>query len=133
LSLALATFVAMGEGTLSLRPERLPPRTAHVVRGGIMQPSDLRRAATLCLRLHEVLGLTVWVADIAELEDQITRVGAPLQHRNLAVCSLAALDESEIHPTGRAPHFTLVLPSVDRSVPERLRSCFLLIPNPLVS
>ena len=45
----------------------------------------------LCLRLHKVLGLTVWIADVAKLEDLITRVGAPLQHRNLAVCSLAAL------------------------------------------
>jgi len=111
-----------------------PPGTAHVVRGGALEPSDLVKSAETCLTLYQVLGLTIWVAEVPRLEDLVAQTGTLIScYGQIGVCSLAVLGDYVVAPTGQAPHYTLVLPSTSEDDLERFRSCFLIMPNPLVS
>jgi hypothetical protein len=99
-----------------------------------MLHSDLRRSAEVCLTRYGVLGLSVSVADIRRLEELIPRARQAVQrYPNLSVCSLAVIEDATypVVPTFEAPHYTVILPSVDSSDLDTLRQCFLTIPNPL--
>jgi hypothetical protein len=100
-----------------------------------MRISDLRRSAKTCLRDKEVLGLTVWVAEVPRLEDLVQQTGTFVsQYASIGVCSLAVLLENyEVVPTGAAPHYTVVIPSTTTEVLGQFRDCFLVMPNPLVT
>jgi hypothetical protein len=76
----------------------------------------------------------MWIAEVPRIEDLIAQAGTFIsRYPRLAVCSKAVLDGYEILPTGRSPHYTVVLPSVEPEELEKLRDCFLIIPNPQVN
>jgi hypothetical protein len=82
-----------------------PPRTAHVVRGGRMQESDLRKTATNCLTKHGILGITIWIAEVPSVEELVSQAGHFVKiYSRLSVCSLAVLEDYRILPTAQAPH-----------------------------
>jgi hypothetical protein len=99
-----------------------------------MLSSDLRKQAASCLTQHGILGVSAWIAEVPRLEDLVAQTGILVpKFNNLAICSLAVLDGYEVLPTGKAPHHTIVLPGTSDEELDKLRGCFLIIPNPLVN
>ena len=56
---------------LSIRTGYVLPDTAWVVRGSDLRKRDIRRTATLCLKQHDVLGISVFAADVPEAADVV--------------------------------------------------------------
>ncbi|MGA8724130.1 MAG: hypothetical protein WB565_03760 [Acidimicrobiales bacterium] len=99
-----------------------------------MRSTDLLRSARKCEAEYGVPGLTIYIAEVPDIVDLIDQAGRFVQQYSVVqICSLAVLEDYEVVPTGKAPHYTLVLPSTSEDQFDRLRQCFLAIPNPLVS
>ncbi len=89
-----------------IRTGYTPPNTAHVVRGGLLFDSDLRKTADACMAKTGVYGISLWIAPVPKLEDLVAQTTPYIQrYSHLAICSLAVLGEFETLPTGRAPHY----------------------------
>jgi hypothetical protein len=109
------------------------PRTALVVRGSDLRKKDIRKTATACLTMHQVLGMSVFAADVPSVEDVIY-LAAPLRSfSTLSVCRLGDLEGFEVLPTAKAPHMTVVLPSLEDGHLDDLRNRFAQVKNPLVN
>lgn len=97
-----------------------------------MVHSDLRRSAEACEARFGVLGLSLWVAAVPKLDDLVAQTTPHIQkYGHLAICSLAVLDGYNAIATGRAPHYTLVLPDTEDATLDEFRECFRIISNPL--
>jgi hypothetical protein len=110
------------------------PSDAFVVRGGEMLDQDLKHAAVNCLMMYEILGISVVVADVPEVEDLVRQARPAMKiYSTIHVCRVRDLDQRlyRLLPTFNAPHYTLVLPSIDDEVLVRLRNRFSRMDNPL--
>ncbi len=120
-------------GSLRLRGGYVPPEPAHVLRGGTLLSSDLDKTARACERVFGVLGVSVFVAEVREIEDLIAQARPIVREMPaLSVCSFAALVGFHVVPSGKAPHYTVLLPDLTEPTFELLREPFLVVPNPLL-
>ena len=101
-----------------------------------MQSSDLTKAVNGCVVKHAVLGLSVYSADVPDLESLMGQAPATLQDYGTVSLTTAGLVRDlwcviDLLPTFQAPHYTVVVSSIEEEVFEALRSIMAPQPNPL--
>ena len=116
---------------LRVRRESLADDALVVVRGGLLDPTRLRRDALLTFIRFGVYGVSVMAAPDEAALDDIART--TLQRESvLTIMTAGAIGDRglELRPTFRRPHYTIVLPDLDADV-DRLVSCDNVVwPNP---
>jgi hypothetical protein len=132
--------MAEGEGAkpqtvleLPQRPEPPLSPEALVVRGGEMLPEDLKRSAVKVLMMYGVLGFSVVVGEF-DLEELCYRARQGLKvFSTIHYCRVKNLDSRlfELLPTFSAPHYTLIVPSVEDIHLQRLKRRFTRADNPV--
>ncbi len=121
-----------------LRDEEPPDDSTIVVRGGLLSPDSVRRAAAKCREEHGFFGVSVYCAigmSVAELVANVQPIG-PDRYRQVRLASFGALRRAgfALWPTNPFPHFSIVLPDLDPATFARLDGCFgPPLPNPALS
>lgn len=105
------------------RRESLADDALVVVRGGDLDPASIRRDATNAHRRFGEYGISVFAAADDEALDVLAR-DRLLRFEILTLMTAGAIRavDLELRPTFRRPHYTIVLPDLDRSI-ERLSAC----------
>jgi hypothetical protein len=110
-----------------------PPPRALVVRGGVIAPNDLEKDARACLRQWGFQAVSVAVADVLDLVDLMSQVNRFVARMpTVSVSTVERLAGYELVATFRAPHFSLVVPSLDDKALRDLCLLFDIVKNPLV-
>jgi hypothetical protein len=120
-----------------LRDERPPDDSTTVVRGGLLSPDSVRRAAAKSREEYGFFGVSVYCAigmTVAELVANVQLIG-PDRYRQVRLSSFGVLRRAvALWPTNPFPHFSIVLPDLDRATFARLEACFgSPVPNPALS
>ena len=121
------------QGSLALRGDQPPDDAVVVIRGGVLSPQSVQRAATRSLRLFGVLGISVEGAiGVSVLEACRTseRLG---RYAHVQLSSFGRLRSGgfALLATFESPHFTVVLPELSDLTLARLLRCFdPPVPNP---
>ena len=121
-----------------LREEEPPDDSTIVVRGGLLSPDSVRRAAAKCRKEYGFFGVSVYCAigmTVAELVANVQLIGADL-YRQVRLSSFGVLRRAgfALWPTNPFPHFSIVLPDLDPATLSRLDGCFgQPVPNPALS
>ncbi len=104
-----------------------------VIRGGVLSPQGVQRAATRSLRLFGVLGISVEgaigvsVVEACKASERLSRYG----HVQLSSFGRLRGAGFALLATFEHPHFTVVLPEVSDLTVARLLRCFdPPVPNP---
>ncbi len=105
------------------RRERPPGDSLVLVRGGDLDEETLRRDALRTFRRFGAYGVSVLAAPTEAALDEVART--VLVRWNALVLIRAGTIRAaglELRPTFRRPHYTVMLPDLDRDVP-RLARC----------
>ncbi len=125
--------VALVQRPLQLRAEQPPDDAVVVIRGGVLHPTGIERAATRSFRLLGVLGLSVEAAigtSVLEACRHSERL-APYAHVQLSSFGRLRVAGFVLLATFDHPHFTLALPDLSELTVARLLGCFDgPVPNP---
>ncbi len=108
---------------LRLRRERVPDDALVVVRGGDLDEEALRRDARRTFRRFGEYGVSVLAAPTpAELDELAQTVLVRWDVLVLITAGAIRAAGLELRPTFRRPHYTIMLPDLDRDV-VRLAGC----------
>jgi hypothetical protein len=113
-------------GSLPIRGDQPPDGAAVVIRGGVLNPEGVERAATRSLRLFGVLGISVEgaigvsVLKACRTSERLQRYG----HVQLSSFGRLRGAGFALLPTFEHPHFTIVLPELSDLTLARLLRCF---------
>jgi hypothetical protein len=118
---------------LPLRDEQPPDDAIVVIRGGVLSPQGVERAATRSQRLFGMLGISVEAAlgvsvlEACRTSERLARYG----HVQLSSCGRLRHAGFALLATFEHPHFTVVLPELSDLTLARLVGCFDgPVPNP---
>ncbi len=111
---------------LALRNEDAPDGATVLVRGGEMHVDVIRRAARQALQESGVYGVSVFLALDEDVSALCRSVPDLARYGRIRTATVEALRSAgfALLPTGRRPHFTVVLPDVEDSTLGRLDRCF---------
>ncbi len=118
---------------LPLRDEQPPDEAVVVIRGGVLSPQGVERAATRSQRLFGVLGISVEAAvgvSVVEACRSSERLG---RYGHVQLSNFGRLRRAgfALLATFEDPHFTVVLPELSDLTLARLVRCFdSPVPNP---
>jgi hypothetical protein len=101
-----------------IREERLADDALVVVRGGILEPDGIRADAVAAHARFGEYGISVFGAEDEAAVDVLAR-DRLAQFETLVLMTAGAIRGAglELRPTFRRPHYTIMLPDLDRDVP----------------
>lgn len=113
---------------VSLRGEDPPGETVVVIRAGVsgMTPESLRRTATASHLEYGFYGVSVFLAIDVSVEELCTSLDYLRRYSQVQESTVGRLRAAAfaLLATEARPHFDVVLPDLDDSTLDRLRSCF---------
>ncbi|MGH8999785.1 MAG: hypothetical protein ACRDY7_10405 [Acidimicrobiia bacterium] len=106
-----------------VRLEQLAEDALVVIRGGDLDPVVLRRDAIAAFRRFGEYGVSVFAAADRDALDELARHRL-VRFEALAIMTAGAIRaiDLEVRPTFRRPHYTVMLPDIDRDI-HRLTVC----------